>query len=134
MSEVIEVSTIKVNDEALSKLIDERIEKKVSDTVSAEIEDYIRFSFNFEEHIEDAVHDIVRSILEEILNDVSPNSLCIMGENFRDAIEIVLINHLDLSELLKSSKESLVRKAYEKGLKHIAESNDKDRSNNDLLG
>ena len=120
MSEVIEVSTIKVNDDAVSKLIDERIEKKVSDVVSAEIEDYLRFSFNFEDHIDasDIIPDTIRVILEETLNDVRPGSLCIMGENFRDAIETVLINHLDLNELLKTSKDEVVKKAFMKGLKH----------------
>jgi len=73
----------------------------LDDSIDERIGDYLNYSFDVENFID--IAEQVSDSIESLLQDVGSSSLCFIGETFKDAIETILVNHLDMNDVVQKS-------------------------------
>ena len=76
----------------------------ITEVANEAIEHYMNYELDISEQVSDAVSDAVGdcvgSTIDSLLDDVTPSSLCSLGSSFRDAIEVMIIHHIDMKAAL----------------------------------
>ena len=76
----------------------------IAEVANEAVEHYVSYEMDISEMVHDAVSDAigdsVSSAIDSLLDDVTPSSLCSLGSSFRDAVEVVIIHHIDMKAAL----------------------------------
>ena len=94
---------------SLSEYIENTVDERLSDQVGEAVSDYLNYSSDISDIVNDCVSDYMSHALseqlEELLGQVTSSSLCTLGEQFKDAVENILIHHFDdWDEVLEGTK------------------------------
>jgi FtsZ-binding cell division protein ZapB len=107
--DMVEIAKASSSDESLrddianhiNDFIPEAVRDVLDDVFDERIEDYLNYSFDVESHID--VQEHVNDSVEGLLQDVGSSTLCFIGETFKDAIETIMVSHLDMNEVVQKS-------------------------------
>ena len=95
---------VEINYSALAESLMEYATETITEIANEAVEHYVSYEMDISDQVRDAVSDAVgdsvSSSIDSLLEDISPSSLCGLGSSFRDAIETVLIHHIDMKEVL----------------------------------
>ncbi len=108
MSDSIEIEfgtpEVEIDHAALAQNLMEYATDTIAEVANEAIEHYVSYEMDISEMVHDAVSDAigdsVSSAIDSLLDDVGPGSLCGLGSSFRDAIETVIIHHIDMKAAL----------------------------------
>ena len=94
---------------SLSEYIENTVDERLSDQVGEAVSDHLNYSSDISDIVNDCVNDYMSHALseqlEELLGQVTSSSLCTLGEQFKDAVETILIHHFDdWDEVLEGTK------------------------------
>lgn len=95
---------VEIDYSALAQSLMEYATETITEIANEAVEHYMTYDLDISEQVHDAVSDAVgdtvNSHVESLLDEVGPGGLCGLGSSFRDAIETVLIHHIDMKEVL----------------------------------
>jgi len=95
---------VEIDYSALAQSLMEYATETITEIANEAVEHYMTYELDISEQVHDAVSDAVgdtvNSHVESLLDEVGPGGLCGLGSSFRDAIETVLIHHIDMKEVL----------------------------------
>jgi hypothetical protein len=95
---------VEINYSALAESLMEYATETITEVANEAIEHYVSYELDISEQVSDAVNDAigdsVSSAIDSLLDDVTPSSLCSLGSSFRDAVEVVIIHHIDMKAAL----------------------------------
>jgi VIT1/CCC1 family predicted Fe2+/Mn2+ transporter len=95
---------VEINYSALAESLMEYATDTIAEVANEAVEHYVSYEMDISEMVHDAVSDAigdsVSSAIDSLLDDVTPSSLCSLGSSFRDAVEVVIIHHIDMKAAL----------------------------------
>jgi len=80
---------------SLVSLIENAVDERLSESIEEAVSDCLRYGSDVSDMVSDCVSDYISPEIESLLDQVTPGSLCAMGEVFKSAIHTILKHHID---------------------------------------